>query len=92
MNVKILYFGQLRQVAGRASDSVTAGAGATAQGVLAELAEQHGDDFRSILFAENGALRASLMVLINDTPAAKDKPILLQDGDEVKLLPAIAGG
>lgn len=92
MKVTIEYFGQLRQAAGTAAEQVEAGTGATAQDVLKRAADRHGDAFRLIALGDDGAIRSSLMVLVNEAPIVKSRPYELKDGDRIRLLAAIAGG
>ena len=92
MNITINYFGQLRQIAGMESESREAADGAPLADILAQAAENYDQQFGAILFDDNQALRASVMVLVNDVPADKDSLPALSDQDKVSLLPAIAGG
>jgi molybdopterin converting factor small subunit len=59
---------------------------------LKELAELYEEQFARILFDEDGALRPSVMVLVNDAPVNREALPNLNAGDRVALLPAIAGG
>jgi molybdopterin converting factor small subunit len=92
MKITMNYFGQLRNAAGAESEDVELDAGATVQDAVASRIDAHGDVFRTVLLAEDGGLRPSVMVLVNDTPAPKSPPASLSEGDQVKLLAAIAGG
>jgi molybdopterin converting factor small subunit len=92
MKVTMNYFGQLRNAAGAESEEVELDAGATVQDAVSSRIDAHGDVFRTVLLGEDGVLRPSVMVLVNDAPAAKTPPATLNDGDRVKLLAAIAGG
>ena len=92
MNVTMEYFGQIRQSAGAESEATVLAAGATALDAVTAAAARHGAAFRRIVLDDAGALRRSVMVLVNDTPVSKASPPALKDGDRVKLLAAIAGG
>jgi molybdopterin converting factor small subunit len=92
MSVTLNYFGQLRQFAGAESEAVELSGDGALVSVLKGRAEQHGEKFGGILFADDGALRPSVMVLVNDAAVNKAAPPALNDGDQVKLLAAIAGG
>jgi molybdopterin converting factor small subunit len=92
MKLKFTLLGQLGQLAGRESLKRTCADNASCEDVLNELAQSHGEAFQSILLTEEGAIRPSVMVLINDHPMDKETTCFLQDGDQITILPAIAGG
>ena len=92
MKVTLSYFGQLRQIAGSESEKIDCGEGATLQDVLKETAGRYGDGFSEIVFSGDGGVHPSLLVVINDLGVDKDRPVALNDNDNVTLLPAIAGG
>ncbi len=81
MQVTVLFFGLLKDVAGRASDSLTLADGATVSELLAHYE------------AKLPRLRAYLPAIatsINQEYAARNAK--LRDGDEVGLLPPVSGG
>jgi MoaD family protein len=92
MKVTITYFGQLRHVVGVESEAGEYADALPLTTVLAGLADRYGEAFRTIVFDDQGGLRASLMVLVNGVAVAKGMAPALRDGDVVTLLPAIAGG
>jgi MoaD family protein len=92
MKVSIKYFGQLRQIAGVEIEERELDDGGSLQDLISERAKSFGEDFAAIVVDESGAPRPSLMVLRNGDVVDKAKPVALADGDEVSLLPAIAGG
>ena len=91
MKVDVSYLGQLQQAAGVASERKEC-AGTTLAELLNDVAEAHGPGFRAILLDDSGAVRPSVMVLVNDAPVSKDALPELSDGDAITLLTAIAGG
>jgi molybdopterin converting factor small subunit len=91
MKVKVQCLGQLGRLAGGAVDVELAG-DAAVRGLLSALSLKFGDEFRRIALDDTCMPRASLLVLVNGTTADKKSNVALKDGDEVKLLPAIAGG
>ena len=91
MKIKLVYLGQLRQLAGIGEEERDAADGATVQDVALACAQQHGEAFASVIVGDGG-LRPSLMVLVNGSAIDKSAPIVLSEGDEVTLLAAIAGG
>jgi len=81
MQVRVLFFGMLREVAGRASDSLTLPEGATLRDLLWHY-EQQIPRLRQYL--------PSLAVSVNQEYAAAGTA--LSDQDEVGLLPPVSGG
>ena len=81
MQVRVLFFGVLKDLAGRASDSLTLPDEATAEHVLEHYASQ--------LAALKGKL-SSIAISVNHEYARPDAK--LHSGDEVALLPPVSGG
>lgn len=92
MKVTLSYFGQLRQKAGVESDQLESAEGATLDELLAGRAQQYGEEFGKIVLDESGRLRASVIALLNGAGVDRTAPTTLADGDEVTLIPPIAGG
>lgn len=92
MNVTVNYFGQLRQIVGRDSEPRECADSMGLGDLLADLAGEHGSEFRGMLMDEAGELRAYLLILVNGETIDKKAVCPLQDGDEITLLPPIAGG
>jgi len=67
--------------------------GATVKEILSDLEERY-PGFHERLYDENGALRRFVNIYVNDEDIrflqGEDTP--LSDGDEVSIIPAIAGG
>ena len=81
MRVRLLLFAQYRDFAGTSELEVDVPAGATAASIVDALRRQ-GNGFERI--------PAAAAVAINQEYAAPDTP--LRDGDEVALIPPVAGG
>ena len=81
MRVRILFFGMLKDVAGRSSDWLDLPAGASVRDAL--------DRYASQLPAMKDAM-PSLAVAVNQRYAGPEA--LLNDGDEIALLPPVSGG
>ena len=81
MQVRVLLFGVLKDVTGRASDEVTLPEGATLRDLLARYQSQ---------FPRLGEMAPSLALSINQEYAAASSA--LHDNDEVALLPPVSGG
>jgi molybdopterin converting factor subunit 1 len=81
MRVNVLYFAILKDVFGREQEAVELPAGASVRSLLEKLQGRG---------AIAGAVWGSLAVAINQEYAGAD--VVLQDGDEVALLPPVSGG
>ena len=81
MQVRVLLFGVLKDLAGRSSDELTLPDRATAADVL---------DHYERTFPEKKGLLASIAISVNQEYAASD--CQLHPGDEVALLPPVSGG
>ena len=80
MQVRVLFFGMLKEVAGKASDDVSLPDGATIGNLLSHYAQD----------AKLKGLLGSIAVALNLEYAAPTA--VLRDGDEVGLLPPVSGG
>jgi molybdopterin converting factor subunit 1 len=81
MRVRVLYFGILKDIAGRDREEIELAAGSTVDTVLASIRGRS---------AELAGVWGTIAVAVNQEyvqPTA-----LLQDGDEVALLPPVSGG
>ncbi len=92
MKVTIHYLGQLEQLAGKPSETRELRQPVRLSDLLADLAGHYGDEFRRMVTDETGGPRSSLLVVMNGEAVSKTSSPALQDGDEVTLLPPIAGG
>lgn len=81
MQIKVLFFGQLKDVCGRAEDLLELPSGASVRSVF---------DHYSAQFPKLSALAKSIVMARNHEFASPADP--LTDGDEVALLPPVSGG
>jgi molybdopterin converting factor subunit 1 len=81
IRVKVLFFGRLKDVAGRAEESCELADGATIESLFADLVRHNGELAR---------FRASLVASRNQEFAAWDTP--LRTRDEIAFLPPVSGG
>lgn len=81
MRISVLYFAVFRERLGRSDDSLELPAGATVGDAIAALAARH---------APVAQLRGRFRVAVNQDMVGDDHP--LADGDEVALIPPVAGG
>jgi molybdopterin converting factor subunit 1 len=81
IRVKVLFFGRLREIIGRAEDSVDLPEGAPIEALFARYGASHPELARH---------RASLVASRNQEFAAWSTPLF--SGDEVAFLPPVSGG
>ncbi|MGC1373149.1 MAG: molybdopterin converting factor subunit 1 [Candidatus Sulfotelmatobacter sp.] len=81
MHLRVLFFGILKDIAGRASDSLELPAGATVRDVLDRCVSR---------LPEIKNVMPSVAVAVNQQYAGSDT--MLNDGDEVAFLPPVSGG
>src|SRR5437899_7154328 len=81
MRVRVLLFGQLKDIVGRQEDSLTLEPGAKLSAVMAYYAER---------YPKFQGLNSSMACSINQEYA--QAAAVLKDGDEVGLLPPVSGG
>jgi molybdopterin synthase catalytic subunit len=81
MKIKILFFGILKELIGRADETLDLADGARVRDVLAHYSKE---------FERLKSLVPSLAIAVNQEYAALDRT--LHDGDEVGLLPPVSGG
>jgi len=81
VRVKVLFFGQLKEITGKAQDSLELSGGATLEQVF--------EHYAGIYPRLNG-LRSSIVIACNQNFAEASTEVL--DGDEVAFLPPVSGG
>jgi molybdopterin converting factor subunit 1 len=81
IRVKVLFFGRLKEIVGRAEESVDLDEGAPIEELFARYGARH---------PELARFRASLVASRNQEFAAWSTP--LHSGDEVAFLPPVSGG
>lgn len=81
MRIRVLLFGQLKDIIGRPEDALDVQPGTSSSDVMARYAEQ---------FPKFKALTGSIACSVNREYAAAS--VVLHDGDEIGLLPPVSGG
>jgi molybdopterin synthase catalytic subunit len=81
VRVKVLFFGQLKDIAGRSEDAAEVQAGATLESLFDHYAAQ---------FPRMRDLRPSIVIARNQQFAHSATPV--SDGDEIAFLPPVSGG
>jgi MoaD family protein len=94
MKLRVQYMAQLRAAVGRAEESVELPDGSSLAALFNHLAATYGRDAEPHLLSVNGQAQPGLLVVVNGTarPAREAGMTVLRAGDEVVLLPPIAGG
>ncbi len=91
MNVHLIWFGQLRDAAGVAEESVAAVPGATVASVLVDTAAAHGERLRGLLLAD-GAVAPTILVSMNDVQVTDASATEVTDGASLVVMTPISGG
>jgi molybdopterin synthase catalytic subunit len=81
VRVKVLFFGQLKDIAGRSEDSAEVQAGATLESLF---------DYYAAQFPRMRDLRPSIVIARNQQFAHSATP--MSEGDEIAFLPPVSGG
>jgi molybdopterin converting factor subunit 1 len=81
IRIRVLFFGRLKEIAGRAEDAVELPEGAPIESAFAQYAAR---------YPELSRYRGSLVASRNQEFAAWETP--LHEGDEVGFLPPVSGG
>lgn len=90
--VNVKFFGLVVEAAKKQTH--TQANASTVRELLENLSSEFGDGFRKKLFDPKGELQGFVNVFVNNTDVRhlKELDTPLKDGDEVLILPAVAGG
>ncbi len=92
MQVTFKYSAQVRQAAGVEFDRLSLSEGADLLAALGALADRRGEDFRALVVDRDGAIRPSLLVVVNGQVVPRGERCSLADGDQVSIISAMGGG
>jgi molybdopterin converting factor small subunit len=92
MKIGMSYFAQIRVAAGMEGETFNLPAGSGLAGAVAAAAERHGGEFKALVLDDGGAVRGSVIALVNGVPVPRSGGRPLKDGDAVSLLSAVSGG
>lgn len=81
MRVRVLFFGQIKDIMGKAEEEVEVPEGACLGDIFARFARSH---------PQLGAMRNAIVLARNQAFVGPEET--LRDGDEVALLPPVSGG
>ena len=91
MEVKVQYFGALREIAGRSEETIKLSAGATVRDLVALIINKYGRAAADyLLTADSGDLRTGFIILVDGR--ATDVDAVLKPGCTVQVLPPVGGG
>lgn len=92
MTITVYYLAQLRRATKLSIEAVKLEASDTLGDLLARIVQVHGDELRRLLLDDQGSLRSTLLVFLNDEQAVDPERVFLKDGDSITFLSPIAGG
>ncbi|MFH0921189.1 MAG: MoaD/ThiS family protein [Fibrobacterota bacterium] len=92
MNLTLEYLAQIKQAAGKSSETILTDETATLGSVLLDAANRLGSAFSSLVFNESRHFRSSLLIMINDEQVEADLRRALKPNDRVTLLSPMSGG
>jgi molybdopterin converting factor small subunit len=91
--VSVRYHNMLRRRIGVEQETIALAKGTSIRTTLEYLADRHGPHLREMFFAPEGSVASHLVIFRNRKLVPQDQHhLLLADGDELVLFPAIAGG
>ena len=93
-NIKIFFLSLLEDITGVNEISLSIEKNSTIKDVLKLLTSKFGKDFKITIFESQDTLSKYIIISLNgkDIRSLENLDSSLHDGDEVALLPAIAGG
>ncbi len=92
MNLKVVYYGQIRDLVEVDHERVDVGDECSAVEAVKKVAKAHGATFEKMVLTPEGEVRGSVLVSINGEVVDAEAPAKLRDGDEVAIFTAVAGG
>ena len=92
--VTVLYFGRLRELAGRRSEKVKVDGSASALDLFREITARRGEDFRNFVLDDLGRPRESLAFAVNGDSIDYSNLVSKKCSEitEFAILPPISGG
>jgi len=93
LTITVRFHGVLRQITGRAVETLALPAGTSLQGSLERLVEEHGPALGSLLLDPEGTLSSQFVLFRNGKLTYRaEAESLLAEGDELMLFPRVSGG
>ncbi len=91
MRVKVGYMAQIKAKAGTGSEEIELPESASLADLVRHITNKH-DALNDLLQDEEGTLRPTILVFVNDSQVDQGMSTTLHDGDDVSFLSPIAGG
>lgn len=92
MKVTVEYTAQIRRAAGVSTEDYSVEDGCTADTLLQQIAERHGNELGRFLVTDSGDPQSTLLAFISDSQIRWGEATPLVDGQTVTLLSPISGG
>ena len=94
IEIKVMYFGMLRELAGKRQEVIRASESSTTQELLERLGKLHGQKFVDFIFDSKGKVRDGIAFAVNGDSVSVSKlaRIHSKDVNEFAILPPISGG
>ena len=92
MRIRVVYYGQIRQITGKEDEFIELPAGAPAYNIILKVVEQYGDEIGWLLLTKQGIPRRSVIFAVNDVAIDPGLADALEDEDILSILPAVSGG
>jgi len=92
--VTIRYFGMLRDIVGKRSETLSIDDGSTTMDLLRRISSEHGKRFQDFVFESDGKIRSGLAFAINGISVDRSSitKTACKDVEEFVILPPISGG
>jgi MoaD family protein len=91
MTVSITFFGLARQLAGVGGEQIELAPDASTSVLVDALAERH-PRLRDLLLHTDGSFRRNVLLSVNGGAPEQTLDGLLADGDDISVIPPVAGG
>ena len=92
MKIVVEYFGPARETAGVVREVVDATPGVTAGHLVEKIARARAGRFASLLLGPDGTLAKSVLLAVENRPDTSGAETVLVEGDEIVVIPPVAGG
>lgn len=92
VNVTVEYAAQVKKAAGVAAETLDVPESSTAQDVVRQVADAHGEVLSELILDGEGRLHPSILLFVGDDQIAWDAPLPLQNRDVVTILSPVSGG
>ena len=93
-DIRIRYFGSLREIIGKRSENVRISDSASVMDLIEKLGDKHGTKFRNFVYGSGGKIREGIAFAVNGDAIASSKlrDVPCKKVDEFVILPPISGG